>query len=176
MGQYGGTVHSHWVTSQLHIWAIAALLTSPSLVAGCAITPPLPTTRQLLYLEMSRDTSAKNEPRNTPIHVTELVIIYLEIHSPYISKAISRIFSWSIVKCFEPRKCFWDSVPAPYPHLSSLIQVRPPNRSDDLCLSLFLFILFLFYWENLSYISPQSLPEVRFWTVQCSWGRRAEPN
>ena len=110
MGQYGGTVHSHWVTSQLHIWAIAALLTSPSLVAGCAITPPLPTTRQLLYLEMSRDTSAKNEPRNTPIHVTELVIIYLEIHSPYISKAISRIFSWSIVKCFEPRKCFWDSV------------------------------------------------------------------
>ena len=110
MGQYGGTVHSHWVTSQLHIWAIAALLTSPSLVAGCAITPPLPTTRQLLYLEMSRDTSAKNEPRNTPIHVKELVIIYLEIHSPYISKAISRIFSWSIVKCFEPRKCFWDSV------------------------------------------------------------------
>ena len=109
MGQYGGTVHSHWVTSQLHIWAIAALLTSPSLVAGCAITPPLPTTQQLLYLEMSRDTSAKNEPRNTPIHVTELVIIYLEIHSPYISKAISRIFSWSIVKCFEPRKCFWDS-------------------------------------------------------------------
>ena len=80
------------------------------LVAGCAITPPLPTTRQLLYLEMSRDTSAKNEPRNTPIHVKELVIIYLEIHSPYISKAISRIFSWSIVKCFEPRKCFWDSV------------------------------------------------------------------
>ena len=114
MGQYGGTVHSLWVTSQLHIWAIAALLTSPSLVAGCAITPPLPTTRQLLYLEMSRDTSAKNEPRNTPIHVKELVIIYLEIHSPYISKAISRIFSWSIVKCFEPRKCFWDSVHTEY--------------------------------------------------------------
>ena len=32
------------------------------------------------------------------------------MHSPYIFKAISRIFSWSIVKYFEPRNCFWDSV------------------------------------------------------------------
>ena len=32
------------------------------------------------------------------------------MHSQYIFKAISRIFSWSIVKYFEPRNCFWDSV------------------------------------------------------------------
>ena len=32
------------------------------------------------------------------------------MHSQYIFKAISRIFSWSIVKHFEPRNCFWDSV------------------------------------------------------------------
>ena len=32
------------------------------------------------------------------------------MHSTYIFKAISRIFSWSIVKYFEPRNCFWDSV------------------------------------------------------------------
>ena len=37
-------------------------------------------------------------------------MIYLEIHSLYIFKAISRTFSWSILKFFEPRNCFWDSV------------------------------------------------------------------
>ena len=32
------------------------------------------------------------------------------MHSTYIFKAISRIFSWSIVKYFKSRICFWDSV------------------------------------------------------------------
>ena len=39
--------------------------------------PPLHTTKHL-YLEMSRDTLAKNEPRKAPIYVKELVIIYLK--------------------------------------------------------------------------------------------------
>ena len=155
MGQYGGTVHSHWVTSQLHIWAIAALLTSPSLVAGCAITPPLPTTRQLLYLEMSRDTSAKNEPRNTPIHVTELVIIYLEIHSPYISKAISRIFSWSIVKCFEPRKCFWDSVGwVTFCSICTSTMPRAQNRAAKGSIILWRRLTLPIWVYNLSMLNP----------------------
>ena len=37
-------------------------------------------------------------------------IQYLKKYSTIILSGISRIFSWSIFKYFEPRKCFWDSV------------------------------------------------------------------
>ena len=51
-----------------------------------------------------QDTTAKNEPRKTSVHVLKLFTICLEMYCPVILTAISQIFSWSILKYFEPEK------------------------------------------------------------------------